>query len=314
MKKKNILVKAQSDRFIKVALLVLSIGLLFVSCTKRHSTNQKLDDAKITKPIIAVSILPQQYFISRIAGSAVETLILVGEGQSPHSYELTPSQMASLSKAAFWLLSGTEFEINLVPKIKAQMPQLLIVDGTEGVHFRMLEEGHDHDDHEHDTNIDRHTWLGKAPAILLAQHSFNALSQILPDQKEFFEQNYMSLIAEIQSEFEALHTELAFLKGSSVLVFHPSFGYFLDEFEIDQIAIEAGGKEPSAKALSAIIEQAKTNKTPAIFVQAQFSTTAAQTISEQTGARIISLDPLAQDWLKNIKFLGEQLRTAYHIF
>ena len=300
-------------------VLILSFnGILFAGGTKEHVT-------KTEKPIIAVSILPQEYFVKRIGGERVETLVLVGPGQSPHSYEPSPRQIASLSKAAVWILSGTEFEITLEKKIAAQFPKLKIIDGTKGVKFRMLEdhgdhEGHiegddneGHDDGDVEGSIDRHTWLGHENAIILATHVRDALFEADPAAKNMYETEYSALILEINTEFGQLKSDLAFLSGRTVLVFHPSFGYFLDEFNIIQESVETGGKEPTAKALSGLIARAKQDKTPAIFVQAQFPVTAAETVAKGVGARVVYLDPLSSEWLLNIKQMGSELKKTLEL-
>ena len=43
-----------------------------------------------TRIPVFVSILPQDYFLERIVGSQVDVEVLIGAGQSPHSYEPTP--------------------------------------------------------------------------------------------------------------------------------------------------------------------------------------------------------------------------------
>ena len=280
------------------------------------------------KPMIAVSILPQSYFVDRIGGSRVNTVVLVGEGQSPHSYEPTPRQMANLAQASGWILSNTDFEIALRPKIAAIYPSLRIVDGTQGVRFRSLEahshdddhddehhdeESDDHDDHEnedHGISIDRHSWLGREPAKIMAAHIKNTLSEIDPAGAQLYETNYQTLVSEIDAVFTALSDSLAPLYGETVFVYHPAFGYFLDEFGIYQEAVETGGKEPTAKALSALIESAIADEVSVIFVQSQFPSSAAQTVAKAVGAKVVALDPLARDWMDNIKRIGEALRTA----
>lgn len=267
-----------------------------------------------TTPVIAVSILPQQYFLERIGGNRITSLVLVGPGQDPHSYNPTPKQMVSLSSAKAWILSAVDFEIGLKPKIASQYPDLLIVDGTEGVVFRKL------DSHVHastdgaqgelDGSFDRHTWLGSGPAKIMAGHIRDVLVRLDPTYKDFYEANYRNLIAEIDSVYGNLRIELFPLSGKKVLVFHPSFGYFLDEFSMIQEAIETGGKEPSAKSLASMIEEAKKDKPSAIFVQAQFPVSAAKTVADSVGAEVVFLDPLSPDWLSNIKYIGASLEKA----
>jgi len=281
---------------------------------------------KEATPVVAVSILPQQYFASRIAGEKADILVLVGPGQSPHSYDPTPAQMARLAKAKVWITSGTDFEIALEPKVAAQFPDLKIVHGTDGVDFRTLQEyeeelpgEHDEEDghgehaveDEHGSNIDRHSWLGRTPAKIMAGHLRDALSLIDPECGEFYRTNHDSLVRDIDSTFDTLKKVLAHLEGQRVLVYHPSFGYFFDEFGIVQNSVETGGKEPIAKTLAAMIEKVKADKVPAVFVQAQFPVAAARTVAKQAGAVVVPLDPLAPDWLANIKKMGDALKEAY---
>jgi len=302
----------------KVIFLLMIIPAVFSSCGKAEDKTESL------KPVVAVSILPQQYFLERISGGRVSVLVLAGEGQNPHSYDPTPAQMASLSKAAAWVLSGTDFETSLKPKIAAQYSSLIIVDGTAGVNFRHLEEhkhegegehhedGHKEDKHEHENgvNIDRHTWLGLKPSKIMAAHMRDLLVKIDPAGKDLYDSNYQAIVKDIDSVFINLKKTLKPLAGKTVLVFHPAFGYFLDEFGIKQEAVETGGKEPNAKALSALIKEAKADKTPAIFVQSQFPVNAAKTVADAVGAEVVMLDPLSRDWLENIKKMGSALESS----
>lgn len=289
----------------------------------------KKDEPNTAKPVIAVSIIPQAYFVERISGGLADSLVLVGPGQSPHSYEPTSGQLLALGKAGYWVTSGTDFEIGLQPKIAAQFKDLTIIDGTAGVHFRTLgeheqelgeheheddhegeahEEG-EHDDHDHE-GVDRHTWLGREPGKIMAGHIRDALAAADPANEAAYQANCAALISEIDQVFDALTVSLAPLKGTSILVFHPAFGYFLDEFGISQESIETGGKEPTAKTLAEVIRRAQEDKVPAIFVQAQFPVNAANTVAKEVGAKVVPLDPLAADWLDNLKRMGASLSDA----
>jgi len=261
--------------------------------------------------LVAVSIMPQQWFVSRIGGERVRTLVLAGPGQNPHNYEPTPRQIQSLAKAGAWILSGAEFEITLRPKIEKTFPALPVIDGTEGVVFRRLDDTLDDGDDEHAYGeFDRHTWLGREPAKILAAHVRDALAALDPAGAGFYAENGERLAREIDAEFDALRRDLAPLRGSNIFVYHPSFGYFLDEFDIKQQAVETGGKAPGPRELSRLIALAKEERPAAIFVQAQFPVSAAKTVADAVGAVTVSLDPLAPDWLANIRRMGDALLSA----
>ncbi|MCL2211785.1 MAG: zinc ABC transporter substrate-binding protein [Treponema sp.] len=307
-----------SSRFVWLVWFVVSLFFIniFYSCSR-----QRVSDGQI---IIAVSIPPQAWFVSQIAGDKADVIVLVPAGQNPHNYEPTPRQIQALSNASAWILSGAEFEISLHPKIASLFPDLPIIDGTLGVNFRYLEDhADDYNDqsHTHDNNADilnsplhnhhydRHTWLGREPAKTMAVLVTFALISHDSGNVNYYYQRYIDVIEKIDTEFDELQISLAPLKGKSVFVYHPSFGYFLDEFGIIQEAVETGGKEPTARQLNSLIEKINAEKPAAIFVQTQFPVNAAKTIADTVGAQVIELDPLAEDWLENIKHMGQILQN-----
>lgn len=298
-------------RVISLTAAVLT-GAILASCTKTVAPSGK--------PLIAVSILPQTWFVNRIAGDRVETVTLVGSGQDPHSWEPSPRQMELFNRADAWILSGTDFERALVSRVQRQNPSLKIVDGTEGVTFRTLENhahagegeknGGDHEEPAGSLELDRHTWLGREPAKILAGQVAKTLAELDPANAATYEANLASARAEIDSAYDRLGADLADLAGTRVFVYHPSFGYFLDEFGITQEAVETGGKEPTARHLAELIDEARAERPAAIFVQAQFPASAAKTVADAIGAAVIPLDPLAPDWLDNVARIGETLKGA----
>ena len=181
--------------------------------------------------------------------------------------------------------------------------------------FRTLED-HDHDDDDGDHSsevhgsIDRHTWLGQGPAKILAAHIRDTLSLLDSENAPYYNEQYDKLVLDIDDAFDQLRIDLAPLRGRSVFVYHPSFGYFLDEFGIHQEAVETGGKEPGPRELNRLVAKLNEEQAAAIFVQTQFPVNAAKTLAAAAGAEVVELDPLAWDWLENIRQMGQALRKA----
>lgn len=297
-----------------VGLSLAFCGLAFAAGPVAPSAAALSAAAK--KLVVAVSILPQAYFVERVGGDRVRVFSLVGAGQSPHSYEPSPRQMAELSKASLWLTVGIEFEHGLEPKVAKLYPSLRIRDNTGGVVFRRLEEeqhaeeaeGGLHDEAE--DGRDPHAWLGRQGSKAMAAEVRDALSLLDPAGAPLYARNCEAFAREIDAVFAGLAAKLESLRGRPVFVYHPAFGYFLDEFGIEQVAVETGGKEPTQKGLSALVVRAKAEGAAAVFVQAQFPTAAAKSLAASIGAAVVPIDDLAPDWLSNLGRMGEALLKA----
>lgn len=299
-----------------LCFIVLALCALMVSCAPSAKRPQGAQDRTDThKPVIVVSIEPQAYLVNRLAGDLVDVLVLVGPGQNPHSYEPSPRQMSDLSKAVLWFTVGVEFETALEPKFASMYPDLVLADTTTNVRYRLLDEHeHEADSAEHDEadgqGKDQHIWLGRQAVEAQLGVMRAQLALLLPDKTAQVDESYRGLFADIESAYKKLTALLEPVRGGTVLVYHPAFGYFLDDFGIRQIAVETGGKEPTPKTLAAILEEAKREKATTVFVQAQFPASAASTLADALGGRVVAMDPLAADWLDNLLRMGMAIAGA----
>ncbi|MCX7774538.1 MAG: zinc ABC transporter substrate-binding protein [Spirochaetaceae bacterium] len=270
---------------------------------------------------IAVSIPPMQEFVQRLAGKEAEVTVVLPPGASPHAFEPTPQQLASIGKAQVWFLIGVEFEKPLVPKVARLYPKLRIVDVSRQVKFRLLsgEEQEFEGDHDHKEQtgegkqgaLDPHTWLGPDAVKAEIAVILETLRSMDPPRAALYSQRHQAYVKDIDAAFDSLRRKLAPYRGRPVYVYHPSFGYFLDAFGLIQKPVELGGKEPTPKALSALIARAKADGARVIFVQTQFSQAAARTVAAAIGGSVVPMDPLAPDWLANIERMGQAIAAAF---
>lgn len=112
---------------------------------------------------VFVSIVPQKYFIERLAGEAVDVSVMVSPGASPATYEPKPKQMAMLSKASLYFAIGVPFEQSWLPRIAAANTAMQVVHMDQGLKkLPMAAHHHHHDDHSHAAHEghDHHTEHG----------------------------------------------------------------------------------------------------------------------------------------------------------
>ncbi len=99
-------------------------------------TGSSLADERIR---VAVSILPHADFVERLAGDRAEIEVVVGPGQSPHTYDPTSRQWARLSEAEIYFATGVEMENLLLPRIRRSFPGIRVVDITRGLPMQTME-------------------------------------------------------------------------------------------------------------------------------------------------------------------------------
>ena len=262
-----------------------------------------------------VTVLPQQYLVERIGGDRVEVEALVGPGQSPHTYEPLPKQVARLAEAQVYFRIGIPFEEQLLAKVKAVRKDMLVVDCRQGVKFRTLtkeegERGSQTDKDDRAGSPDPHIWLSPAALKVQAATIFTALSGLDPGHRAEFEKNLASFNAQIDELDYQLAITLAPFKGRSIFVFHPAFGYFADTYGLKEVSVEIEGKEPSARQIAALIDLAKKERVKVIFAQPQFPQDRAKTIAEAINGKVEIIDDLAKDVPANLQRIAAAIRGS----
>ncbi len=264
---------------------------------------------------VFVSIPPQKWLVDKVGGTNVETRVLVGEGQDPHTFEPTPRQMAALTKARIWFVMDLEFEEQLVKKVRQVAPALQIIDIADNVQKIHLteDEDHDHDSHDshtgHDT-LDPHVWLSPLNLMIMAEDVSNGLSQIDAENSDVYSANLSRVKEDLSLLHEENKTKLAAYAGSSFYVFHPSFGYFASAYGLKQEAVEMGGKSPGPRQLSQLIKKARAENVHVIFVQPQFDPKSAKAVAQAIGGEVVPLNALAADVAENLKNMANKIEAA----
>ena len=307
---------AHTRRHPHAALVAAACALATVSCSAPRGDGDRGDGT----PIVFVSILPQAYFVERVAGEHVQIEVLVLPGQSPATYEPTAQQMARLERATALFTIGVPFESAFVTKIGRMLPELEIVDTRRGIALRRMATPHHHDGHEdeaahaHDegaaARLDPHTWLSPRLVKIQAATIRDTLKRLLPVHAAAFDRNHDAFAADLDRLDATLAETMRPLARREMLVFHPSFGYFADAYGLRQVAIEYEGKEPGPRALEGIIARAKAGGIKVVFVQKQFSTRSARAIAEAIGGAVVPIDPLARDYLTNLTELAATVKAG----
>jgi len=259
---------------------------------------------------VFVSILPQRYFVERVGGDRVAVSVMVGPGQSPATYEPTPRQMAHLSEAQIYFRIGVPFEDVWMNRLTSSNPGMRVADAREGLQLREMRPATRASARHHHGAPDPHIWTSPRRVKTMAAQIKDVLSGLDPAHRAEFEANYQAFARDLDALDQEIRVLLAPVKSRRFMVFHPSWGYFADDYGLEQIAIAMEGKQPGARTLATLTERATAEGIRIIFVQAQYSRRDAQTLARAIGGRAIAVDPLAEDYLENLRAVARTFAEA----
>jgi zinc transport system substrate-binding protein len=266
---------------------------------------------------VFVSVLPLKTFVEKVGGDHVAVQVMVRPGHSPATYEPTPQQIAALARTALYVRIGVPFENAWMPRIRSADPRMRILDARSGIDLRDME-GHSHEADVHPnentegsgTERDAHVWTSPPLVKRMARNIRDALIELDPVHTGDYRRNYAAFADELDALDRELRTLLNDARGRKFMVFHPAWGYFADTYGLVQVPIEKEGKEPGARALTALIEQGLREHVKIIFVQPQFNERSAQQVARAIGGRVVAIDPLSPDYAENLHKVARLIAEA----
>lgn len=282
-------------RWLNLLAFALVIALGSSSC---HSSKQS------EVPVIAVSLLPEKYFVERMVGDLAEVHVVVPKGSNPETYDPVPRDIAALQSAKAYIIIGTlPFEerwLESLPdsvevvNIAQRMPHELIFEPHEG--------------HSHRLG-DPHYWTSLEGGTAMAEVIRDALVDLFPEHQAEIEANYAQKIMPELEQLRHLGAEIFTGRDSlAFVIYHPSLTLFAHEWGLTQLVIEEGGKEPSARQLVGLIERARQLDTKVVLIQAEFDQKNGETVARELGLPAVTIQPLEEDWAGEMKRIMELFR------
>lgn len=271
--------------------------VLLAACAPRQAVDENT---------LYVSILPLRSIVEGIVGDDFKIDVLVPPGASPETFEPTARQFVGVNKARLVFNVGLiDFETNLLSKIKDQDKVVNLSSGIDLIAGSCSHGGHGH---EHAHGVDPHVWTSPKALQQMAANAYDAIRRAYPDSAKY-EANYNRLRDRLRELDTRTAEKIARSGVEYFIVYHPALTYYARDYGLRQVAIEADGKEPSARQLTAIIRQAREDGVRRIFYQNQFPASTVEIIARDIDAEYVEIDPLQEDAIANIDAMT-QLITA----
>jgi zinc transport system substrate-binding protein len=301
-------------RTLAFAILPLAVAVLpgCKSCGDKGAGNGRTS--------VAVSIFPIYDLTKRIAGPDADVALLLPAGRNEHSFDPTPKDIESASKAKLGVMVG----LNLDPwmekllkdaapnakilKVGDRVPTLTIKDDPIGAdehddhdhdhdHAHPGEDDHDehHDDHDHAKGApDPHVWLDPQRAQLIVRAIAEELGRVDSAHALAYRERGTALEKELGVLDKEVEEKTKAFKRRGFVTFHGSFSYFAERYKLDILAViePFPGSQPTSDYVQKVLEVVKKKNVPALYSEPQLDSRPAKIIADEAKIPLGVLDPV----------------------
>jgi zinc/manganese transport system substrate-binding protein len=226
--------------------------------------------------------------VREIAGGAADVTSLVGPDGDAHAFDPTPVDARKVAAADLLVVNGLGLEGWLDRVTAAAGYKSPIVVASAGITPRSMVETQGSQAGR--TVPDPHAWqdlgLGRRYVANIAQ----ALIARDPADEGLYAANRDRYLAALSEEDQAVRAAIAAVPPAKrrVITSHDAFGYFGAAYGVVFLAPEglSTEAEPSAGALAGLIDQIRSEKIKALFVENITDPRLVETIARETGAEV----------------------------
>ena len=281
---------------------------------------------------IVVTIKPLYSLVAQLTAGIEEPVLLMKTIQSPHHYNMRPSERRLLSDAKMIVWLGPNLESYLAKIIK-QQDQAAVVTAIQAEDLVLLEErGRDKHDHhgddEHSSHkqrggfagtdkLDPHIWLSTRNAVAISRQVAEQLIALDPGNKSRYQANLDRLVQRIEDLASSLATTFEDT-DQPYIAYHDAFQYFEHENGLNHVGSISFDEETSSslKHLREISDSIEQNDVRCLVYQPP-EPAIIGTLVDHTSANAVALDPLgleAQDpaeaWFEIMQTMAADLHQC----
>ncbi len=293
--------RSMRSRTLACAASVVGV-LVLAACGSGGSGGSAQDgdgttNAKLT---VVTAFYPLQYVTERVAGDQAAVSNLTKPGVEPHDLELSPKDVASVSKASLVVyLEG--FQPAVDDAVEHEADSSLEVSEAADLTRPAIpeeEEGGEHADGadhvEHELTGDPHFWLDPTRLGAVATIIADRLARLDADNAQTYRANTAKLTDQLDTLDGEFKQGLASCQNKALVTSHQAFGYLADRYGLTQLGITglSPEHEPSPAELAEVARFVRTRNVKTIYSETLVSPAIANTVARETGAQTAVLDPI----------------------
>ncbi|WP_332065857.1 metal ABC transporter solute-binding protein, Zn/Mn family [Bartonella sp. CB189] len=263
--------------------VLLRILLLFTLLPFSASAHNKI------KVVTSFSILAD--LVKNVGGNHISIITLIGPNANMHTYEAIPHDAQALKNADIIFINGLHLEGFMNRLITASDTKALIVEVSANVPpLTIKNQRHGIEHYHHQNEIDPHAWQTIPNTKIYIKNITTALCKV--DQKSciIYKNNANAYTQKLNKMQKIISEKISTIPKDRriIIMSHNSFNYFAQEYGFTVLAPQGASTETEATAadVAKLIQQIKTNKAAALFVENISKPHLIKQISKETGLKI----------------------------
>lgn len=245
---------------------------------------------------VLTSIKPIQLIAIEIMQNTSSPEVILASNTSPHDYALRPSDVKRIRNADVIIWFGKDLEPFLSKVVEGQS-NVLTLSKIEGLELREYQgDHHDHDGHDHGSH-DPHFWLGYKPTMQVAKAMADMLAGMDAANAQVYADNLKVFEDKLAAQQRAIEKQLTPIKQDGYFVFHDAYGYFEQDFGLNQLGFftVSPDRKPGAKTLISIRKALASEQAKCVFSEPQFTPAVVESVTRGSNAKVGVLDPIGSD-------------------
>ncbi|GHD08743.1 metal ABC transporter substrate-binding protein [Zhihengliuella salsuginis] len=267
----------------------LAIGLALTGCGAPASAPATTGEPAATDgPIVLTTFSVIADLVRQVAGDRAEVLSLTKPGVEIHGYEPTPSDLVRVHEADLVMDNGLGLERWFKRFVAdVDVPHVVLSEGIEPI---------DIVSGEYSGRPNPHAWMSPTAAKVYVDNAVAALSDLSPEDAEYFAANGQAFKAELDELAERTAAELPD-DGAALVTCEGAFSYLARDLGLQEHSLWPVNSdvEGTPQQIRSQIEFVKDNDVPAVFCESTVNDGAQQQVAAATGAEL--LGPLYVDSL-----------------
>jgi ABC-type Zn uptake system ZnuABC Zn-binding protein ZnuA len=244
-----------------------------------------------SEPTIAASTGIWADVTERVAGDDATVEQVIPDATSPHEFQLSAEDRATLEDSLLLVYNGADLEAGL-PIEEIDVPKFAVADHAGGL--LPFEEAGEHAAEEEgvDGGRDPHVWMDPSRVAAALPALADALAEADPDHAEGYRsraESYAAKVRELDAEIKHAVTAIP-PQNRKLVTSHDAMGYFADRYGLEVLAtpFPASGPEAeaSAQTINEVEEAILSAGVPTIFAQETDDPEVLERIARETGVSI----------------------------